>query len=234
MTRQLDPDCALKGYFQDPDWMFKTGIGGTLNAVAFVLLLSSPFCGPVVFAFLAVSNGYILRVARSKLIDRDAKLPVWENWLDLFVSGLTWLVIQFGFATIVVSTITLCVIAGFGSGAIKALNHQFLGWALTSSLLVIFVWGAVSFFTRFLMVNFAAEERVTAGFAFLEAIRRVRRDPASFIQAWLLATGIQAAAVILPVFSVIGIFFLPSTIFISEVLAATLAAQVWGATKGQD
>ncbi len=224
---QLDADQALKNLFADPDWMFKIGVGGTLNAICLVLGLASPFCLPVVFALMALSNGYVLRVARQISQDRSSKLPDWNNWLELFISGLTWLVVQFGFTVIFLSVITFCLMVGAASGAIKLYSAQFIAWATVSFVLSTFSWCALSFLGRFLMVNFAQKEHLAAGFAFREAFKRATANPGEFFVVWLLAIGIGWAGYILPVISILGIFLIPSTIFIAELLSASLAAQVW-------
>lgn len=228
---RLDVDQALKGFLQDPDWMFKIGVGGTIYAVCLVLGLASPFCAPVVFALLALTNGYLLRIARYKVLDRDSKLPPWDNWMELFISGLTWLAIQFGFLLLILSVFTVSLLIGAASGAIKMYSPQFLPWALISLSLTALVVAVVSFFNRFLMVNFAVEERIKAGFALVDTFRRAAKRPGDFLSVWLLTIGFHWAAVLLPTLTLIGIFLIPSAYFISEILAVMLAAQVWQEDK---
>lgn len=228
---RLDCNQALNSFFQDPEWMFKTGIGGTINAVCLVMSVGSPLFLPIVFALWALVAGYILRVLRYKVLSEESKLPVWDNWLELFISGLTWLAIQFGLNLILLSAVTVGFIVGEGSGAIKVYSPTFLPWALGSTLAIALIWGLVSFLTPFLMVSFATEERIQAGFAFLEVFRRAAGNPIDFVAAWLLCIGIRWAALVLPTLTLIGVFLIPSTFFIGEIIAASISAQVWGPEK---
>ena len=107
-------------------------------------------------------------------------------------------------------------------------SSHFFAWLLTAGGLSAFALAFTSFVSRFLIVNFAVEERIPAGLAIFQALRRAAGNPGDFICAWLLATGIQWAAVILPVATLLGMFLIPSTLFLAEILGASLAAQVWG------
>jgi len=228
---ELDADLAWSGFFKDADWMFKVGIGGTINAAALVLAVAHPLFIPVVCALFAVVSGYLLRLIRFKMLDPECKLPPWDDWLELIVSGMTWLAIQFGYYLAVASTITTTLLIGAGSGRVTAHSPEFVPWALISIFLVAAISLTVSFISPFLMVNFAVEERIAAGFALRKVYRRTRNNPRNMLLAWLLSTGLLWAAAVLPALTLIGIFFLPSTVFIAQVLSAVLATQVWGSDK---
>lgn len=228
-SSRLDASGAVRALFGDPDWMFKTGVGGTINALAIVvLMLLGPLSAPAIVAMSALVIGYALRVAKARALGEVDRLPRWENWPELFISGLSWLAIQFALYFAFISVVALVAVFGVTSGAVKLYSGEFITWAVTSVLLVTIFWVFTSFLARFLMIGFAVEEKMTAGFAAGEVLRRARANPRDFICAWLLAVGIQWAAVVLPVLTVVGVFFLPSTIFVGELLAATFAAQVWG------
>ena len=91
----LDAQYAWDSVLKDPDWMFKMGIGGMINAGCMLLAFSSFYFTPFAFAFLALIAGYTLRFIRYRVKDPDIKLPLWNEWLELLMSGLTWLAIQF-------------------------------------------------------------------------------------------------------------------------------------------
>lgn len=183
---------------------------------------------PVALALFSLVCGYYLRVIRYKALNPASKLPDWDDWMELFMSGLTWLAVQFGLTLILVSTLTISLLIATAFGSIKTMEAGFVPWALTTAALVGAVFTALSFLTPFLMVNFAIEERVASGFAFAKVARKAANNPRGFATAWLLCIGLAWASLILPILTLIGIFFIPSTIFIGQVVCATLCAQVWG------
>lgn len=226
---KVDANLALKTFLDDSEWMFKTGVGGTINAICLVLSLASPYCVPVVVALMSLNNGYVLRVARVKASGLESKLPSWNEWLDLLISGLTWQAIQFGLLLVPLTAGTVCLLVGAASGAIKVSSPLFGPWAFTASFATFVCWALMSLLSRFMMINFAIEERVQAGLAVGAALKRIHRNAGAFIAVWLLSMGLQMAALILPAFTVIGIFLIPSSLFVAEMLSASIAAQVWTA-----
>jgi hypothetical protein len=225
---QLDPDLAWKGLFKDDDWMFKIGIGGVANAAGMLLLTQSKFFFPISFALLAVVTGYVLRVIRYKVLNPESKLPDWENPMELLISGLTWLVIQFGYWLLVLSLATSLVMFAAATGMEKADHPAFFAWAISSGIAVALAWAAVSFGTCYLMVNFAVKESMRAGFEINQVFARLAKNRKNLVLAWILGIGVLLASVIVPAVTVIGIFLVPSTLFAGLIIAATLAAQAWG------
>jgi hypothetical protein len=225
---QLDPDLAWKGIFNDEDWMMKIGIGGVVNAAAMLLIVQSKLFLPLSFALLAMVSGYLLRVIRYKVLNPESKLPDWENPMELLISGLTWLAIQFGFWLIVLSLATLLLIFAASTGMQNVEHPAFFPWAIGTGITVAISWAAVSFLTSYLMVNFAIEESSKAGFAVKKVFAKFARHRRNFTFAWLLGLGVTIASVVVPTLTVIGIFLVPSTLFIGLIIAATLAAQAWG------
>jgi hypothetical protein len=228
---KIEANLALKTILDDSEWMFKTGVGGTINAICLVLSLASTFCLPVVVALMSLTNGYVLRVARVKASGLESKLPAWNEWLDLIISGLTWQAIQFGLFLVPLTAGTVCLLVGAASGAIKVSSQLFLPWAVTAFLATFLSWSAMSLLSRFMMINFAIEERVQSGLAVGATLRRIWSNPGDFLSVWLLSLGLQLAALILPALTVVGIFLIPSTLFVAEMLGASIAAQVWTANK---
>ena len=212
--------------------MFKTGIGGMIIAGGIILVMLTPLALPISLALYSLICGYNLRVIRYKALNPECKLPDWDEWMELFISGLTWLAIQFGLALIPLSILTASLLAADATGTIKiASGSAFLTWAATTTLLMVTICTALSLLTPLLMVNFAIEERVSAGFSFFKVGARIAGNPKEVLVTWLLAIGIGWCSILLPVVSLIGIFFIPSTIFIGHVVCATLYAQLWGDLK---
>jgi hypothetical protein len=89
----------------------------------------------------------------------------------------------------------------------------------------------VSFFATLNMVNFARQERTTAAFDIFTAGRRFAQAPRQFLQAWLLFVGLQAAGVVLPILSVVGVAFIPIVSFTFTSLASIILAQAWRASE---
>lgn len=219
----FDADLAVRGFFKDPEWMFKVGIGGVINAAALVLALANPLLFPVLIALSAITCGYSQRAVRFRALGVEEKLPEWNEFLELTVSGLTWIALQFGFWTIVVGFATTLFMLGSNLSNPATENAWIVGGILLIAMAII----KMSFVTSYLMVNFAIEENLKGGFAFLEVGKRVWRDPLGLWSAWLLALGLQIASVVAPAITLIGIFFVPSTFFAANVMAADILTQAW-------
>ncbi len=106
----LNFDKAWKDIFADPEWMFKTGLGGVFNATCLVLFGANPLFFPIVFAIISLLCGYLLRSIREKVANPESPLPKWSNWPELFVSGLTWLVIELILAISLVAAAALAAV----------------------------------------------------------------------------------------------------------------------------
>src|SRR5690349_8722429 len=92
----LDPDLAARAFFRDPQWLFKTGIGGFLNVLSFTLCALNYLLIPIAFLLWGLVTGYVLRAARTHIKNPEDRLPEWNDWLDLLISGLTWMAIYTG------------------------------------------------------------------------------------------------------------------------------------------
>lgn len=212
--------------------MFKTGIGGMIIAGCIILLIVNPLSTPISLALYSLVCGYTLRLIRYKSLNPAAKLPDWDDWMELFISGLTWLAIQFGLSLIPLTAVSTSLLVAGATGAIKiGSGVAFVVWLVTTIAVMTAICTVLSFLTPLLMVNFAIEERVQAGFSFVKVIRKAAKDPRDYLVAWLLSIGVAWCTVVLPVVTLIGIFFIPSTIFIGHIVCATLFAQVWGEHK---
>lgn len=236
--RMVNPDAAWQVVFRDADWMFKTGIGGIILACMalsglFMAQSSSLLLLPVFFALCALTVGYTLRVMRSVAgAQQDFALlpmPNWGDWADLFMSGITWISLQvfYIFMFITVGTGALLISAGLQQGA------AIPGLPVASCLLALCLsWFILSLVMCYLMANFACEENFAAGLAIRKVLRQIAKRPFLFIGCHLLCVGIQFASIILPALTLVGVFALPTTFFIGQLVGNIVIAQLWKSFQG--
>lgn len=231
----LDAHLAVRSYFGDPDWMFKTGIGGVLNAAAMlvgVLDMQRFLFVPIGLAFAGLVVGYLLRAARSRQSDPAGKLPDWNQWGDLFFSGLNWIATQFALGVLTAIPIaTILIIASF----VLAANAQSpIGTGVTLVIVGTAIFAILMFshlVMSYLMVNVANEEKLASGFAVHKVIRHLVRSPRQLLTAWVLAFQLQVMAVIIPVLTVLGTFLIPSTFFAAQLVGMSILAQAWNSSE---
>lgn len=221
----------IKTLFQESDWMFKTGVGGILTATSVIVGLYHYLLLPVVVACWSVMVGYILRVLRKQVLSKETNLPDWNDWGDLFVSGLTWIAFQFTLwsVTLIISFMALAYCSFNAMGSPGTVPTIF--WSAAGTAIVSVSCANIALVSAFLMVHFAVEENSRAGVAYLRIIRRVSRYPWHYATGFLVAVGIQWASVILPLLSIVGVFVIPSTYFIGQVASALVLAAFWRADR---
>lgn len=229
----LDANLAIRAYKADPDWMFKTGIGGVVNGACLIVATIDPrnlLYVPVALALNGIVTGYLLRTAKTRVQKPDSRLPEWNEWVDLFTGGLTWVALQFGLgivAAIPITTIMIaCVYGIMSAGATSSAIAVGIGVIGTTIILSFLLW---HFLLGYLMINFAAEEKLLGAFALRKLFRYSRRAPVQLTTAWILAFELQALAVILPAVTLVGVFIIPLTLFIAQVVGISLMAQAWHA-----
>ncbi|MBZ0186406.1 MAG: DUF4013 domain-containing protein [Candidatus Obscuribacterales bacterium] len=227
---RLDPNLAFGRFFADKDWMYKTCIGGVWYASS-ILMLFVHILIPVTFCLWAINTGYVLRVMRVKIEDRNAKLPDWNDIPDLFISGMSWIAVACGFLLLIASVGIFCfflavLLSNFNS-LLDTLLYFTIGTIVGISILTLYL----HLFCSVLMANFARQESMAAGFQYRKVFDRLKAEPGEFFCAWMLGIGLNIVAIVVPIMTIVGIFFLPSTLFASQLLAATLIAQVWSASE---
>jgi hypothetical protein len=229
----LDPNEALRFYFQDPEWKFKTALGSLIICTALLLLLSLKFflpLLPIAFLLWSVVQGYTLRVMRIVVKGTSRALPSWDDWLELIVTGLTWLAILTGQLMVMATVATVSLMIGGKYGLIDPFSPHFKVWFLTTALALSITAFTTSFFFPLLMVNFAENEKVLSALSVSQALTRLMRRPKEYFTAWLLGVGIFWLAVVLPALTVFGIIFVPLAMFLANTVNAIMLAQVWRAT----
>lgn len=241
MTSTLEPNQAFKTLVQDPDWTFKVGVGGIFNALSFIVLWGGMMMLPISFCCWALTTGYVLRVLRTKSKEPGGKLPDWNEWLDLFVSGMSWLAIAYGFVTLCVlffaSSMTT-VISYYSQLARKMPKTQEVLQSMQSThseqvywmggvIVVLIVMALLlHLFSSVLKMYFAREESMKAGFAYDKAMQMFLSRPFDYIYVWLLSLGLLQLSIILPSLTILGFFFVPSIFFTAQILSALLYAQL--------
>jgi hypothetical protein len=220
----IDADLAVKGFFDDEDWMAKVGVGHMVNTGAFFLALGV-ITMPLALAAMGYSQGYQLRLMRARLKQLDCRLPGWEDWLELLISGLTWLACQFCFCVVLAGIATAAY--QLWSAVVDSGRVALFPATISAVLFIVFSMILMHFLATFLMVNFAQEEKLAAAFNFKKVIKKARANPLAFFCAWSLASALQLAALILPALTVIGLLVAPSTLFAAQLMSTSLVAQAW-------
>lgn len=218
---------SYKAFFKDPEWPMKTTIGGFINYTALGAFLLNPAFTPICFVLWALSTGYLLRTLRSTAAGDLDKLPSWGDWLDLIISGLSWLSIASGFFFFSLSAFALSLIIGASFDVAHILRPNFLLWS-ESTFLGLFVLAlAQNFFLTVLMANFAEEERMAAGFAWRKTFRRISKAPLELAAVWLAGFALTAMALVLPSMSLIGALFAPFCYFLAQLISTRMMGQTW-------
>jgi hypothetical protein len=220
---RLDPSKAVKETMSDSDWTFKVGVGGMLNAAALVTFSAGPLFWPATLACSSCTLGYSLRYLRICLTEKEAKLPDWSDWFDLFYSGLTWTAVQFMFFSLLV----LFAASSFCVGMSIPMESPWFLPANIATLTIFFVlFLYFSLLSTFLMVIFAREENFKAAFAFGKVAKLLSINNQEKIIAWLLSLGMIWSAYLIPTMTIIGVFFIPSVVFLAQLVCAKLLAQI--------
>ncbi len=253
VQRALLPNQSFQLFFQDPDWTIKTGIGGLFNALSLVILTINLAFLPISFCLWALVAGYMLAVANSEINDKTKialpkaeiganqelllrqskaghKLPEWKDWLELFVSGLTWIAVATILLILTLAVFPLGIVLASAFNAFQGGQAGLSGalvWVLASWSLLMMIVAVMSFCSSYLMVNFAAEQNIAYAFSVSRVVERFKCQPLQLIQAWLIHLGLQFLAILLPLLTVIGVFLIPSTIFVAQVIGSHLLAKAW-------
>lgn len=231
-------DSAYKSIFQDPDWVLKTSVGSLINLFAFLAFAINPALLPLTFLLLGVSSGYMLRVMRWTITgqytpaingeeERKATLPPWADFVDLTISGLSWLSIAFGFYFFALSCLLVSLVAAAALGVHQVQNAGSLVWAQSTFQFLYWLVIGQHFFLAVLMLNFAEEERMAAGFAWRKTMRRILKAPYLLGSTWLAGSTLTAAAIIIPSMTLIGSMIAPFLCYLAQLISARLLACAW-------
>jgi len=222
----VDIERLVRGVFRD-EWMAKTGIGGVLTAAGLVAILYSFSFVPITVACWALIFGYALRCMRVKIANAEAKLPDWNDWGDLFLSGLTWIALQSIVWALFGLVASLCLL--FFVAFAFNLNNAALSIALSvgSSILFLASIALMAVLSAYVMVHFSLEENARAGLAYIKVAQDLCKSPRELISGFILASSIQFLFVAIPCITIIGIFVLPSSYFVGTLISAVVLARHW-------
>ncbi len=218
---------SYKAIFKDPEWTFKTTIGGFINYLALGAFLYNPNLIPLCFVLWAISTGYLLRSIRLSAAGELEKLPSWSDWLDLIISGLSWLSIAAGFFFFALSLLAMSLLIGAGFDISHISKPNFLVWSEATFLGLFFLCLTQNFFLTVLMANFAEEERMAAGFAWRKSLRRIAKAPVELITVWLAGSSLTLMALVLPPMSLIGALLTPFCYFLAQIISTRMIGQTW-------
>jgi hypothetical protein len=230
----LSPSETLRQFKTDSEWTMKAGIGGMIYAFGLVLIFLNILFFPVIICLLALIEGYLITTIQASIADANAPLPKWKGWLELLIAGLTWMAIECLLFLASLGIVLGALVLGDIMHGDRILHPSFPFWAISVWSLVMLVFALSSLFSALRMAFFAERQEIGAAFGFGEVLKRLVRFPAPLLQAWLLQTGLFALALLLPIATVIGVFLLPSTIFISQLFGARILAQAWRLTRSKE
>lgn len=221
---------SFKSITSEQGWMVKVMIGSLISYLAATTFIVNQLFLPLCVALLGLSYGYLLRVMRQCMADPTAKLPEWNNWLDLLISGISWATIGLGFTFVGLGMVASVLIIGVETGACYITDPRFSQWALSGFIGLFTLFTCGHFFGAILMANFAEEESMAAGFAWIKVLKRFAKKPFLFLTAWLCAYALNFMAAILPIASMVFAVMTPFAIFFAQIIGARLIARAWKAS----
>lgn len=175
----LDFARPFQFYFEDPDWIRKTLIGGGLY-LAGTLTLILLGAGLLLYAIVA---GYSMRVMQRAYGGDPRPLPEWEDYGGMLREGLKLLAVALGYGIVVfgvpaAAVGVLTAIAGAtGSDAVSGIVALF---AVLLNLFFIVVGLALAVYLPAAIARMTLYQRLGAGFEVKENIALIRRNPANY------------------------------------------------------
>ncbi|MBI5174177.1 MAG: DUF4013 domain-containing protein [Candidatus Melainabacteria bacterium] len=232
-----DMTSVLSSITADKNWLMKVSIGSTVSYIALAIFLLNPMFAPVSVVMGGITAGYLLRVMRQTINvvgtkdETDGPLPEWNQILDLMISGVSWLsfslFFSFGGVILAFSLFT----HGLQSRHSLVIDPHFTTWGTSTFLAIYSYYVLTSFFTALLMANFAEEEKMMAGFAWLKVIKRIAKAPVLMLTTWLASATMVFLAATVPSLTVIGVIFAPFLTFLAQVIQARMLGFAWRAAR---
>lgn len=174
-TTYVDFGRAFQFYFEDPDWMRKTLMGGLFYLLA-MILVGLPFV-----------MGYVVQVTRRAARGEARPLPEWENYGQMFSDGLQMIglyLVHILAACILPGSLgcLFAVIGGVASGSDAAGGVVALG-IMAAQLLLFVVLLAVMLYFPAAFIRTAITGRFSAGLEVRENIELIKRSPGNYFLA---------------------------------------------------
>lgn len=199
---------AFQFYFEDPEWVRKTLIGGGLY-LAGTLLLVVLGAGLLLYAITA---GYAMRVMQRTYAGDPRPLPEWEDYGGLMRDGLKLLGLSLGYMLVVfgvpgVMFAVLAVAVGAAGRAGSDAAGGLLALAMVGMQLVFLLVGlALAVYLPSAIARMTLYQRLGAGFEIKENVALIRRNPANYAIAVVLILLANFVAQIGVVLCCIGVF----------------------------
>ena len=182
----IDFGRAFQFYFEDPDWVRKTLIGGGLYLAGFIglALLGAGLL------LIAMVSGYTMRVMQRAYAGDPRPLPEWEDYGGLMRDGLKLMLLSLAYSAIFTGVpIVLILVLGAVAGAMDSAAVS--GLVALASLLLWLVFMVLSLGVSIYMPSAIARmtlyQRLGAGFEFKENLALIRRNPANYFVALLIS-----------------------------------------------
>lgn len=174
-TTYVDFGRAFQFYFEDPDWVKKTLLGGLFYLLA-MLLVGAPLVA-----------GYVVQVTRRTARGEARPLPEWDNYGQLFSDGLQVIglyLLHFLAACILPGSIgcLFAVIGGAASGSDAAGGVAALGIMAAYMLLFVVMLAVLVYFPA-AYIRTAITGSFRAGLEVRENIELIKRSPGNYFLA---------------------------------------------------
>lgn len=189
----MDFGAAFSYMFKDPDWVKKLLIGAVLVIFSFLLVPG---------VFLA---GYFVKATRNIASGEERPLPEWDNWGDLFVSGIKLIVVG--------------LIYGIALGLLVLIVTSLLG--PVGVLLALLVRIAYFVFGPVIVMRYLRDEEIADAFKFGEILELMQANSSDYIVLLLLSivAGFIAGA---------GFIALIIGVFVTTVYSMFVIANLYG------
>jgi Protein of unknown function (DUF4013) len=199
---------AFQFYFEDPEWVRKTLIGGGLY-LAGTLLLVVLGAGLLLYA---ICGGYAMRVMQRAYAGDPRPLPDWDDYGGMMRDGLKMLGLSLAYAIVVfgipgIGFAVLGVAAGAASSAGSDAAGGLMALAMVGMQLIFMVVALVlAIYLPSAIARMTLYQRFGAGFEIKENVALIRRNPANYAIAVVLILLANFVAQIGVVLCCVGFF----------------------------
>ncbi len=236
----------------DADWGLKVLIGGVFTLIVSSAGMLTELAKEPKFAILVVPimlvmlllgllasffvSGYYVKAVKARGQDGDNKLPVWQNFLEIFVLGFRYNV---GYLLFLIPYALPCIILfliGFAA-AITAPKDAFgiiiLSFlpAIGVGLVMMLIVGCI---TPLMVLNFVEDDKILSFYNYKKAFGRVKGNFKNYLMFLLfmfaIATALGIASFVIGLVPLLGSLVVPFVSFFITLVIADLLAQ-FGRTK---
>ena len=94
------------------------------SALTAMISLQNALFLPVALALCGLLNGYVMRVIRTRSANPRCDMPEWDNWMDLWMSGITWISVVFSWVVIAFSMFASVALAGCAAELAESFEEE--------------------------------------------------------------------------------------------------------------